>query len=193
MKHAQLAIVFLGLALASLIPDFACAQNAFATSNYRPGGQNLLAGPGPISFGGSILQMPVPDGIYVINAKTSIKNDDARAQSGNCKLWVLVGRFAIDAKGLPVARLFVIDQTEFRVSAKEAGSQQAIALQAAFKIASLTSGQSTNNPNNNVIGVECRAFKGVAVDSVLTAVQITGSIVTVAPALYETPPPPPQF
>ncbi|WOJ89315.1 hypothetical protein RZS28_16175 [Methylocapsa polymorpha] len=190
MKDGKLATIFAGLLLALLAPAAASAQTAFATSNYRPGGQTLLHGPGPIELGESILQMPVPDGIYVINAKTSIINAAIDAQSGNCKLWVLIGGLGPNGTVLSTSKLVVIDQTEFRIGRKDGGSQQAVALQAAFKI---VGSSSASSKNNNVIGVACRAYNGIAVDSVLTAVQILGGVVTLQPAEYEAPPPPQRF
>jgi len=190
MKDGKLATIFVVLLLAFLAPVAASAQNAYVTSNYRSGGQTLLHGPGPINFGESILQMPVPDGIYVINAKTSIVNAAVDAQSGNCKLWILIGGFGPNGTWLPTSQLVVIDQTEFRIGRKDGGNQQAVALQAAFKI---VGSPSATSKNNNVIGVACRAYSGAAVDSVLTAVQILGGVVTLQPAEYEAPPPPQRF
>jgi hypothetical protein len=183
MKNGKLVTVAVGLMLVSA-PVVARAQNAFVTSNYRPGGQSLVSGPGSINFAESILEMRVPDGTYVINAKTSILNGDDNAQTGNCKLWVLVGGL-----GPPTSKLIVIDQTEFRTERRDGGNQHAIALQAAFKIVS------PRGPvkNSSLIGVDCRAFSGAAVDSVLTAVPIGGSIMTLPPATYEMPMPPQQF
>jgi hypothetical protein len=174
----KLVTILIGLML-TLLPVVARAQSAFVTSNYRPGGEHLSNQPGPINFGASILQMGVPNGTYVINAKTSIINADDNAQSGNCKLWVLVGGI-----GPPTSKLFVIDQTEFRTDHRDGGNQQVIALQAVFRILSRST---------SLIGVDCRAFNGVAVDSVLAAVTFVGSIVTLPPAEYEVPPPPQQF
>ncbi len=195
MKNKKLGsvvagFVIAGLALALFVPGAARAQNAYVTSNYRPGGQALPHGSGPVNLAQSILKLPVPDGVYVINAKTSIVNAAAAAQSGNCKLWALIGGFAADGSVPPTSNLVVIDQTEFKIGAAAAGNQQAVALQAASKIVGTQLG---SIKNNNVIGVECRAFSGTAVDSVLTAVLIDGNVVTLAPALYEAPPPPQQF
>ncbi len=190
MKDRKLAPIFVGLLLAFVAPAAVQAQNAFATSNYRPGGESLLYGPGPINFAQSILKMSVPDGVYVINAKTSIINAAAAAESGNCKLWVLVGGFGSNGAVLSTSKLYVIDQTEFKIDSKSGGNQQAIALQAAFDI---VGSPLAPIKNNNVMGVDCRTFSGTAVDSVLTAVQLLGVIETLPPALYESPPPPLQF
>jgi hypothetical protein len=187
MKNRKL-VAILVVWMLTLAPVVARAQNAFVTSNYRPGGMPLLKQPGAIDLATSILEMGVPDGTYVINAKTSIINADDNAQSGNCKLWVMVGGL-----GPPLGKLFVIDQTEFRTDHRDGGNQQAIALQAVFKIVSPV------GPviNTSLIGVDCRAFNGVAVDSVLTAVPIGGSIITLLPGpagdQYEVPPPPQEF
>ena len=184
MKNGKL-VAILVVWMLTLAPVVAWAQNAFVTSNYRPGGMPLLKQPGAIDLATSILEMGVPDGTYVINAKTSIVNADDNAQSGNCKLWVLVGGL-----GPPLGKLFVIDQTEFRTDHRDGGNQQAVALQAVFRILS-------PRGTRSVIGVDCRAFNGVAVDSVLTALPIGGSIMTLLPGpagnQYEVPPPPQQF
>ena len=188
MKNGKL-VAILVVWMLTLAPVVAWAQNAFVTSNYTPGGMPLLKQPGAIDLATSILEMGVPDGTYVINAKTSIVNADDNAQSGNCKLWVLVGGVGPP----PLGKLFVIDQTEFRTAHRDGGNQQAIALQAVFKIVSPV------GPvvNTSLIGVDCRAFNAVAVDSVLTAVPIGGSIMTLLPGpagnQYEVPPPPQQF
>jgi hypothetical protein len=184
VTKTKLVTILIGSML-TLLPVVARAQTAFVTSNYRPGGKDLLSGPGPVNLGVSILEVSVPDGTYVINAKTSIINGDDDAQSGNCKLWVLVGGL-----GPPTGKLFVIDQTEFRTDHRDGGNQQAIALQAVFTILASPPGPVITT---SLIGVECRAYNGVAVDSVLTAVRIGGPIMTLPPGGYEVPPPPQQF
>jgi hypothetical protein len=184
MENKKLVTVLVVWMLA-LAPVAARAQNVFITSNYP--GEGLLNGPGPINFAESSLRMTVPDGTYVINAKTSIINGDDSAQTGNCKLWVLVGGLGPDGKGLPTSKLFVIDQTEFRIEPQNGGNQQAIAFQAAFNIVTT----SALKPGSSLIGVDCRAFR--AFDSVLIAVAIGGSIITLPPSTYEAPPPPQQF
>jgi hypothetical protein len=192
VKNGKLVTISVAWMLA-LAPVVARAQNVFITSNYSPGGETLADQPGPINFNSSILQMSVPNGTYVINAKTSIINADDNPQTGNCKLWVLVGGLGPRGEGLPEAKLSVIDQTEFRIGPQNGGNQHAIALQAAFKVSTTAI---KVHSNTSLIGVDCRAFHGSAVDSVLTAVATNGSIMTLQPAFppfYETPPPPQQF
>lgn len=177
MKNGKLVTIIVAWILA-LAPVVARAQNVFITSNYSPGGETLDDQPGPINFNLSILQMSIPNGTYVINAKTSIINADDNAQTGNCKLWVLVGQL-----GSPASRLSVIDQTEFRIGPQNGGNQHAIALQGAFNVF-------TRGPSS--MGVDCRAFHGSAVNSVLTAIDI-GGIGGSITAVPNSQPPPQQF
>jgi hypothetical protein len=94
---------------------------------------------------------PSEPGMYVINAKVTLRNRDGDYQSGGCKIWV----GWTNGYGM-------LDEANVRIGAKDDADQVSIALQGVY----------SGLPQNSAVTLTCGTYDGVVDDAVLTAIKI---------------------